>query len=228
MSLLSACVQPNPENYYFELDTQPTNLVTSVSGGTFISVDNTNPAVPVINSTLVAGTGVAIASGVLNAISASTASSVVQTFSAPQVDLEATGAVNVMTIAPPVARAKIYKVHMSGSFQYSDPSINPVVFQAYCSTVSEAPNAVSGDTLVNITNLVAPSTFTFGQPAAFQSGGGGTGTWTTNECVFLVQNPTGATVSSLFFIMKIVPNDGSQSAGVLNDVALTATVEAFL
>lgn len=230
MPLLPPCITHTPNLQPLYASTAEAADVQSVNSGTFISVNNTDPKNPIVNSTLVAGTGIAIANGVLNAISASTASTFVQSQTFAQVDLEATGQVNVLTINVPASaqRAKIFKIHLSGSFQYSDPTIIPVVFKAYCSTQSEASDVAAGDTFLNITNLVAPATFTFGGPAAIQSAGGGSGTWSTNECVFLVQNAAAGAVANLYFIMRVVPNDGTQSAGVLNDVNLTTCVEAFL
>lgn len=185
--------------------------VDSVVAGTNISVDSTNPKAPIVSCSLVAGCGLFSAS-----------------FTSAQVDLAPIAASNVMTIPvpAPLQTAKIFKVHLSGTFTYSSAAGPNVTMKAYCAKASALTAPAAGDTLVNV-DMNSVSNFRIGQ-SMMETLTAIPFSWIANEYVFLVQNSAAAAVPNLYFTMVANPNDGSQGIGVLDNVNLNAVVEAYL
>lgn len=163
------------------------------------------------------------------------------TFAAPAIapsktiDLSAVAPSTVMTIPVPAAAqgAHIFKVRMSGGWRYSSQSQNPATLNIYCSSTLNAPSAASGDSNISYSNVLNPQQTVFGSPALYTFAGGGAGSAlaNTDSVEFLVQNPTGAPVANLYFIMTADPADGTQGIGeIITDAGrgLSAVVEAYV
>lgn len=163
------------------------------------------------------------------------------TFAAPPIapsttiDLSPTEPSTVMTIPVPAAAqgAHIFKVRMSGGWRYSSPDATPVAFNMYCSSTLNAPSAAAGDSNIYYGNVLNPQQAVFGSPAlvTFAAPPAGAAVANTNSVEFLVQNSSGAAVTSLYFILTANPNDGSQAIGeIITDAGagLSAVVEAYV
>lgn len=163
------------------------------------------------------------------------------TFPAPAIapsttiDLSAVAPSTVMTIPVPAAAqgAHIFKVRMSGGWQYASGSLLPVTLSMYCSSTLNAPSAAPGDSNISYSNVLNSQQTVFGSPAlyTFAAPPAGTAVANTNSVEFLVQNATGAPVANLYFIITAVPDDGSQAIGeIITDAGagLSAVVEAYV
>lgn len=150
------------------------------------------------------------------------------------IDLVANNANNVLTIAVPAAaqNAKLFKLRITGGMSYVSGSLIPANLQMYGSSTSQALSAAATDTVVTWGNVLNTQAFTFGTPSAEINAapGGNNPVIVTNEMVLTVQNPTGAAVPNLYFIITPTPADGTQAIGSVNTTGpynLSANVEAY-
>jgi hypothetical protein len=151
------------------------------------------------------------------------------------IDLVANNANNLLTIPVPLAaqNAKLFKLRITGGWEYQSGSLIAANLKMYGSATSQALAPADGDTQVLWTNVFNDQNFIFGTNSAQITAlppGGATPVVSTNEMVLTVQNPTGAAVANLYFIVLPTPADGSQAIGNVvtsGPYNLSANVEAY-